>query len=323
MLERRREGYCRVAVDIWILEVSDPSRAVNGLMSVFGLARAQSESLISSVPCRVKRDVPEQDAPRYEAKLKPIGATVTWGPAGDSLPPPARVKVPPNEAPDEIIAVPDVPGPFDTTKARMYWGMLGAGIFGVICLSVVAPGLSSGEAGWPTVVLAGATLGVLAMGLFGSVLSVFRLSMASPILPIVCGAIGAAMCVLVLRSSEPDPQVRLSYVTTLRAEVLGGQAPEARIFLSGNGTFETADAARSRAFVESLYESGARRVFVVDEDENGEAEWVAIDMPVLPARRNAIRDAVRAYAGENFNKIPPGLAAPSQARHWILPVDIH
>lgn len=312
-----------MAVDIWILEVRDPSQAVRGLTSAFGLAQAQSETIVSSLPYRVKRDVREQDAPRYKDKLEAIGASVTWGPAGASSPPPPRIKVAPNEAPEEPIEVPEVPATFDAKKAPLYWGLAGIGLLGVISLAVAAPGLSSGEAGWPTTIPAGLSLGVLCIGIFGSVLSYFRLSMASPVLPLACGALGAAVCVIVLLSSEPDPHERLSHVVTLRAEVLGGQAPEARAFLAGNGTFDSADAAQSRALVESLYDSGARRVLVIDEDDDGKAEWIAIDMPVLPARRQAIRGAVRSYAGANFDQIPSELAAPSRARHWILPVDIH
>lgn len=323
MLEPGPKGYCGVAVDIWILEVKDPGRAVRGLMKLFGLAHPQCETLISSVPCRVKRDVPDKDVPRYEDKLKAIGATVSWGPTGESLPPPPRVQVPPNEPPDEIIEIPEVPSPFDGSKTRLYWALCGVGLLGVLAVAVAAPGLTSGEASWVTVILGSVAIAVLAVGVFGSVLSEFRLAMASPILPLIGAAIGAGACALLLLSSEPDPQERLSHVSALRAEILGGQVPEARVFLSGNGTIASADAAASRRLVESLYDSGARRVFVIDEDGNGEAEWIAIDMPVLPARRNAIRGVVRGYAAGDYDQIPAELAVPSAARHWILPVDIH
>ena len=323
MLGPRPEGYCGVAVDIWILGVNDPVRAVRGLMRLVGLPQAQCESLIASVPCRVKRDVPEQDAPHYKEKLKSIGAAVSWGPAGESVPPPPRLEVPPNEPPDEIIEVPAVPGPFDGSRTRFYFGLIGVGVLAVVGIALVAPGLSSGEAGWVSAILGGVALGVLGGGVFGAVLAQFRLAVSSPVLPLISAALSAAACAIILISNEADPQERLSYVATLRAEVLGGQAPEARTFLSGSGVFDSADAAASRALVESLYAAGARRVLVVDEDGDGEAEWIAIDMPVLPDRREAIRGAVRAYAGEDYNQIPAELSAPSHARHWILPVDIH
>lgn len=312
-----------MAVDIWILEVRDPSQAARGLASAFGLPREKSEAIIAAVPCRVKRDVPAHDGPRYQKKLQSIGATISWGPAGESSPPPARVKPPPNDPPDELVDVPDVPTPFSGAKTKLYGTLAVAGFIGVLGLAALAPGLSSGEAGWPTVIAAGASLMALSCGAFGLTLAWFRLSVAALTLPLACGILGAAACVLILVSSEPDPRARLARVATLRAEVLGGQAPEARVFLGGNGTFETADAARSRSFVESLYTAGARRVLVIDEDGNGEAEWIAIDMPVLPERRSAISGAVRSYAGEDFNQIPGELATPSNARHWVLPVDIH
>lgn len=312
-----------MAVDIWILEVADPQRAVRGLMKLFGLPHAQCQTLISSVPCRVKRDVADKDVPRYEDKLKSIGATVSWGPAGESIPPAPRVVVPPNEPPDELVEIPEVPAPFDTSKTRLYWSLAGAGLLGVLIVAVAAPGLTSGEAGWMTLGFGSAALTLLAVGVFGSVLSKFLLPVASPVLPLAAATVATGLGVFVLISSEPDPQERLSHVRALRAEILGGQVPEGRTFLSGNGTIAGVGAAASRAFVESLYDSGARRVFIIDEDGNGEAEWVAIDMPVLPARRSAIGGAVRAYAGEDFNEIPAELATPSLARHWILPVDIH
>ncbi|MFK8004403.1 MAG: hypothetical protein AB8H86_32855 [Polyangiales bacterium] len=312
-----------MAVDIWILEVVDPQRAVRGLMKLFGLPHAQCQTLISSVPCRVKRDVADKDVRRYEDKLKSIGATVSWGPAGESIPPAPRVVVPPNEPPDELVEIPEVPAPFDASKTRLYWALGGVGLLGVLILAVAAPGLASGEAGWLTLVLGSAALVLLAVGVFGSVLSTFRLAMSSPVLPLAAAALAIGACALVLFSSEPDPEERLSHVRALRAEILGGQVPEARTFLSGSGSLAGVDAAASRAFVESLYGSGARRVFLLDEDGDGEAEWVAIDMPVLPARRSAIGGALRAFAGEDFSEIPAELATPSLARHWILPVDIH
>ena len=312
-----------MAVDIWILEVRDPSRAVRGLTSAFGLTHAQSEKIVASLPYRVKRNVREQDAPRYKDKLKAIGANATWGPAGDSVAPPPRVEVPPNNPPEEPVHIPDVPEAFDPKRARLYGALLGFGVLVAIGVALGADGLSSGEGTWPAAIVGGLALCALATGVFGLVLGFFQIPIASPVLPLMCGGLGAAICILVLISSEPDPQERLSHVAALRAEVLGGQAREGRTFLDGDGIFATADAARSRAFIESLYDSGARRVLVIDEDEDGEAEWVAIDMPVLPGRRSAIAGAVRSYAGANFTEIPSELATPSRARHWIIPVDIH
>lgn len=323
MLNPEPKGYSAVAVDIWILEVADPQRAVRGLMKLFGLPHAQCQTLISSVPCRVKRDVADKNVRRYEDKLKSIGATVSWGHAGESIPPAPRVVVPPNEPPEELVDIPEVPAPFDAPKTRLYGALAGAGLLGVLALALAAPGLTSGEASWPTLALGSAALTLLAVGVFGSVLSKFLLPMASPVLPLAAAGLATGICVLVLVSSEPDPQERLSHAQTLRAEILGGQVPEGRVFLDGNGTLAGVDAAASRAFVESLYDSGARRVFIIDEDGDGEAEWIAIDMPVLPARRSAIGGAVRAYAGDDFDEIPPEFATPSRARHWILPVDIH
>ena len=105
-----------MAVDIWILEVRDPSRASRGLAAAFGLPREKCEAIIAALPCCVKRGVKEQEALRYQKQLKTIGAVVSWGPTGNSSPPTRRAEVPPNDPPDEVIEVPQPPPPFEATR---------------------------------------------------------------------------------------------------------------------------------------------------------------------------------------------------------------
>lgn len=210
-----------------------------------------------------------------------------------------------NDPPAQAVPVPAYESP-KPVATRPWWVALGVSLLLLLLVLVLAPPLSSGS-WWSAAIRAGAAAYV-AIGAAGSFRATkLRLQAdASVFAPALIAVTVIAVAFSVQRPTEEDWATRLQQE---EAALIAGQRPEARAFLAGGGDV-------SAPLVESLYEAGARRVFAWDENDDGVADWIAVDMPFLPARRSRITSALITYARPDAR-----FATPGSAQYWIVPLE--
>ncbi len=266
--------------------------------------------------------ITEAQAQETRQKLRAGGLDTAWAPAGQSEPPPPIVEVPPNEAPVPILEIPEDPALPNRSLSLLSIGLVAGGFAILLGARLTLGDVSQGRVGIAGAMAFGVGLAVLGIGVTRLVAEgLFRtLPHVASFVPSVLVALAVPVsCAAISAPSEADTHANIQHY---EAEILGGQVPEARAFLAAGGALATAEE-QGPQLIEALYDAGARRLFAIDEDQDQEAEWLAIDMPVLPARRGAITSLMHRYTGSALEDIPASLRQPSSRRFWIVPVDLH
>jgi len=244
---------------------------------------------------------------------------------------PARVSVAPEPEP-----TPEPPKPIQFLEPRPIpeapepppkRGALGTRAFGVAATAAGAaalvfaslPGGSVfGES--PDLLGAVAAAGAIALLLFGVQVLVSTLVFdaeplkggAVTVALLLGGAVGAtAFFIHHVDPAEAARQQRAATMTAIRQ----GRLPEARLFLtSPDAQLAGLDRAAASEWVEALYTSGARQVYVV-VDYDGAPELgtgVAISLPLTQNRRSAVAAAVRQRAPS---------APPGDGEWWLISLE--
>ena len=241
-------------------------------------------------------------------------------PPPEAAPPSAPAAPPPPAAPAflDAIAIPADPEPPGRRSSRL------AAAIGVVLLLAgigalgVAAGLSGnifGD-GQPTLGSAAAVGGSLALGLFGLQLFagalLFDVTIPAPMAAAAALVLGCAVASAgyALHRVDPVELERRERVATMSA-IGEGLLPEARVFLGRpRASLRSMDRPTAVAFVERLYDAGARQVYVVVDYEGApdEGRGLAINMPLTTARRLAVESALRSQVA----------GAPPAADEWWL-----
>ena len=339
--------------DIWVLGFRESDeRPEKALGRVFGIDSVRARRLIASMPAVVKREVtPEKAAPIVSA-LRKIGARVALVPTGASQPPGKPSTAPPAAATAE--PPPEPSGGLGDIESRgidfATAGPPSSGSHVAFRGSLPAPRISSMPAEPARVSVAPepeptpeppkpiqfleprpipeapepppkrGALGTRAFGVAATAAGAAALVFdaeplkggAVTVALLLGGAVGAtAFFIHHVDPAEAARQQRAATMTAIRQ----GRLPEARLFLtSPDAQLAGLDRAAASEWVEALYTSGARQVYVV-VDYDGAPELgtgVAISLPLTQNRRSAVAAAVRQRAPS---------APPADGEWWLISLE--